>query len=69
MADNCFTNGVFPPNWLCLGFLNHWCYLVNQPAFSPVLSRIMVNKDTSSTEGVAQYTGTYRTRRTHFDFQ
>ena len=56
------TDSPFPPNKLWFlnrfrsGFLEPWCYLVNQPAFPPVLSGTIVMKDASSTEGVAQCT-------------
>lgn len=53
------SQGVFPPNKLWLlnrlrsGFLEPLCYLQNQTTFAPVLSRSIIIKDTSSTEGVA----------------
>ncbi len=58
------TNHVFSSNWLwclnwfCSWFLEPWCCLVNQSVFPPVLNRIMVIKDTPSTEDIVQYTGT-----------
>ncbi len=61
------TQSVFPSNWLwclnlfCSGLLKHWCYVAYQPAFPPVLSRITVIKDMSSTKGVVQYKGTCKT--------
>lgn len=37
-------------------FQFHWCQLANQAVFPPAWSRIIVFKDASSTEGIAQCT-------------
>ncbi len=31
------SEAVFAPDWLCLGFLEPWCFLVNQSVFPRVL--------------------------------
>ncbi len=71
----CPAMGVYQPNWLwclnwcCSGFPEPRCYIENQSVFPPVLCRILMIKEMSSTEGVAQYTGTCKTCHAHFPSQ